>query len=54
VRDERLDIARRRFLGSMALGTAALLARSTRADPDGAPPLVIDAHAHVYGDDDTA
>jgi predicted TIM-barrel fold metal-dependent hydrolase len=54
VRENRRDIARRSFLGSVALGTSALLARPARAGPDGAPLLVIDAHAHVYGDDESA
>jgi predicted TIM-barrel fold metal-dependent hydrolase len=54
VQEERRDIARRGFLGTVALGTAALLGRSTWAGPDGVPSLMIDAHAHIYGDDESA
>lgn len=48
------DIDRREFLGSVAFGAGALRAQSTRADTSDAPPRVIDCHAHVYGDDESA
>jgi predicted TIM-barrel fold metal-dependent hydrolase len=46
---------RRRFLGSLAAGTAlarAAVPAAFAAAPD-QPALVIDAHAHIYGEDET-
>jgi L-fuconolactonase len=45
----RRSVDRRRFLGSFAALTA--LTGSTRSAPPDRPPLVIDCHAHVYGED---
>jgi predicted TIM-barrel fold metal-dependent hydrolase len=54
VRELLRNIDRRAFLGSVAIGSGTLLARSTQADPADVPSPVIDCHAHVYGDDETA
>jgi predicted TIM-barrel fold metal-dependent hydrolase len=48
VRPQR-PLDRRQFLGSVAAYTA--LTGSTRSAPADRPPLVIDCHAHVYGED---
>src|SRR6187397_2311838 len=45
-------IERRGFLGSLAALTA--LETSSRSAPPGQPALVIDCHAHVYGEDEQA
>jgi predicted TIM-barrel fold metal-dependent hydrolase len=50
-------IGRRRFLGSLALGTVLANAKQEAAfafaAPPDQPPLVIDSHAHIYGEDET-
>ena len=43
---------RRQFLGSTV--AVAALTGSTRSAPPDQPPLVIDCHAHVYGEDEKA
>jgi predicted TIM-barrel fold metal-dependent hydrolase len=48
------EIDRRACLGSLAIGAAAILTRSTGAAAADGPPLVIDCHAHVYSDDESA
>jgi predicted TIM-barrel fold metal-dependent hydrolase len=48
------DVDRRAFLSSVAIGAGTQLARSAQAGPADAPPLVIDCHAHIYGDDEAA
>jgi L-fuconolactonase len=54
VRETLRDIDRRGFLHSVAFGAGALLTRSAEASPADVPSLVIDCHAHVYSDDDSA
>jgi predicted TIM-barrel fold metal-dependent hydrolase len=52
LRSHERSIDRRQFLGSFA--AFAALPGSTRAAPPDQPPLVIDCHAHVYGEDEKA
>ena len=48
------DIDRRAFLGSVAFGAGRAGAVDARPARPTLPPLVIDCHAHVYSDDETA
>jgi predicted TIM-barrel fold metal-dependent hydrolase len=51
--ERRLD--RREFLGTAAATTLGVTAKGRlTAAPDDQPPLVIDCHAHIYGDDEAA
>jgi L-fuconolactonase len=54
VRATLRDIDRRGFLDAVTFGAGALLTRSTEASPADVPSLVIDCHAHVYSDDESA
>src|SRR5689334_8773107 len=48
------ELNRRGFLSSMTSGTVAVLAVKARANPPDVPDIVIDCHAHVYGEDERA
>jgi len=52
VKTPQRPVDRRHFLGTVAAFTA--LTGSTRSAPPDQPPLVIDCHAHVYGEDEKA
>lgn len=48
-------LTRRRFMQVSAAGFAVSLAQESKSAPNDAndPPLVIDCHAHIYGEDET-